>query len=75
MQAKACKVPVLCYDGDIPNITKRNTLLWNNENLEEIIKNRSWGKIDVEKDYLDAEKCKADKVVPKIIEVYKKVFE
>ena len=75
MQAKVCKIPVLCYDGEIPNITKRNTLLWNNENLEEIIKNRSWGKIDVEKGYLDAEKCKADKVVPKIIEVYKKVFE
>ena len=75
MQAKACKVPVLCYDGDIPNITKRNTLLWNDENLEEIIKNRSWEKLDVEKAYLDADECRADKVVPKIIEVYKKVFE
>ena len=74
MQAKACKVPVLCYDGDIPNITKSNTLLWNNENLEEIIKNRSWEKLDVEKAYLDADECRADNVVPRIIEVYEKTF-
>ena len=75
MQAKACKVPVLCYDGYIPDLVKRNTLVWNDENLEEIIKNRSWEKLDVEKAYLDADECRADKVVPKIIEVYKKVFE
>ncbi len=75
IQAKACKVPVLCYDGEIPEIVKRNTLLWNDDNLSEIIKNRAWEKVDVEKAYLDAEECRADKVVPKIIEVYKKVFE
>lgn len=75
MQAKACKVPVICYDGEIPSITRRNTLVWNDENLEEIIKNRYWEKIDVEKAYLDAEGCRADKVAPKIIEVYKRVFE
>ena len=74
MQAKACKVPVLCYDGDIPDIVKRNTLIWNDANLEEIIKNRSWEKVDVEKAYLDAEECRADKVIPKMIEVYNKVF-
>ena len=74
MQAKACKIPVLCYDGEIPDITKRNTLVWNYENLEEIIKNRSWEKIDVEKAYLDAEECRANKVIPKIIEVYEKTF-
>ena len=75
MQAKACKVPVLCYDGDIPDLVKRNTLLWNGENLEEIIKKRSWERINVEKAYLDTEECRADKIVPKIIEVYKSVFE
>ncbi len=74
MQAKACKVPVLCYNGEIPDITKRNTLLWNNKNLEEIIKNISLEKIDVEKAYLDAEECRADKVVPRIIEVYERTF-
>ena len=74
MQAKACKVPVLCYDGDIPDLVKRNTLVWNDENVEETIKSRHWEKIDVEKAYLDAEGCRADKVVPKIIEVYEKTF-
>ena len=74
MQAKACKVPVLCYDGDLPEIVKRNTLIWNDENLEEILKNRPWGKVNVEKAYLDAEECRADKVVPKIINVYNRIF-
>ncbi len=74
MQAKACKVPVLCYDGDIPDLVKSNTLVWNDENLEEIIKSRSWEKIDVKKAYLDAEECRADKVVPRIIEVYERTF-
>ena len=74
MQAKACKIPVLCYDGDMPDLVKRNTLVWDDENLEEIIKNRSWEKIDVEKAYLDAEECRANKVIPKIIEVYEKTF-
>lgn len=75
IQAKACKVPVLCYAGDLPEIAKRNTLIWNDENLSEIIKNREWEKVDVEKAYGDAEECRPDKVIPKIIEVYKKVFE
>ena len=74
MQAKACKVPVLCYDGDLPEIVKKNTLIWNDENLEDILKNRPWEKVDVEKAYLDAEECRPDKVVPKIINVYNQVF-
>ncbi len=74
MQAKACKVPVLCYDGDIPEIVKRNTLIWNDNNLEEILKNRAWEKIDVEKAYLDAEECRADKVVLKTMNIYNKIF-
>ncbi len=74
MQAKACKIPVLCYDGDIPEIVKRNTLLWNDKNLEEVIKNRSWEKIDVEKAYKDAEECRADNVVTKIIKRYEEIF-
>ncbi|EEZ92665.1 MAG: hypothetical protein BJBARM4_0732 [Candidatus Parvarchaeum acidiphilum ARMAN-4] len=74
MQAKACKIPVLCYDGDLPEIVKRNTLLWNDKNIEEILKNRSWEKANVEKAYLDAEECRAEKVVPKIINVYNEIF-
>jgi len=75
MQAKACKVPVLCYNGDIPDISKRNTLLWNDENLVEILQNRLWEKVNVDKAYLDAEECRPNKVIPKIISVYNKVFE
>ena len=75
MQAKACKTPVLCYDGDMPDLVKRNTLVWNDENLEEIIKNRSWEKIDVEKAYLDAEECRADKAIPNIIDIYESTFK
>ena len=74
MQAKACKVPVLCYDGDMPEIVKRNTLIWNDNNLEEILKNRAWEKIDVERAYLDAEECRPDKIVTKIIKIYEKTF-
>ena len=75
MQAKACKIPVLCYDGEIPNITKRNTLLWNEENIQSILERREWEKTDVEKAFKDAEECRANKVIPKMVEVYKKVFE
>ena len=75
MQAKACKIPVLCYDGEIPNITKRNTLLWNEENIQSILESREWEKTDVEKAFKDAEECRANKVIPKMVEVYKKVFE
>ena len=74
MQAKACKIPVLCYNGDIPDLVKRNTLLWNDENLEEVIKNRLWEKIDLDKAYKDAEECRADNVVTKIIKRYEEIF-
>ncbi len=67
MQAKACKIPILCYNGDTSELVKRNTMLWDDENLEEIINNRLWEKIDLDKAYNDAEECRADNVVPKII--------
>ena len=54
MKAKACKIPVLCYDGDLIEIVKRNTLLWNENNIDEILRNKSWNKVDVEKAYQDA---------------------
>ncbi|MCL5017734.1 MAG: glycosyltransferase [Candidatus Parvarchaeota archaeon] len=74
MQAKACNVPVLCYDGDLPSIVKRNTLVWDDANLSEIIKGRLWENFDVEKASKDAEKCRSDEIIPKIIKVYNKVF-
>ena len=53
MKAKACKVPVLCYDGDLIEIVKRNTLLWDENNIDEILSNKGWNKVDVEKAYED----------------------
>ncbi len=74
MQAKACKIPVLCYDGEIPNITKRNTLLWNEENIQSILERREWEKTDVEKAFKDAEECRADRVIPAMLKVYEEVL-
>ena len=74
MQAKACNVPVLCYDGDLPSIVKRNTLVWDDANLSEIIKSRLWENVDVEKARKDAEECRASKVISKMIKVYNKTF-
>ena len=53
MKAKACKAPVLCYDGDLIEIVKRNTLIWNESNIDEILNNRAWNKVNVEKAYED----------------------
>ncbi len=53
MKAKACKVPVLCYDGNLIEIVKRNTLVWNENNIDEILKNRAWNKVNVENAYKD----------------------
>ena len=36
---------------------------------------REWEKVDVEKAYLDAEECRADKVIPKMLKVYSEVFK
>ncbi len=74
IQAKACETPVLCYDGDLPTVIKRNTIIWNEENIEQILKDQSWEKLDLKKATLDAEECKSNTVIPKIIEVYKNVY-
>ncbi len=73
--AKACKIPVLSYDGNIPAITKGNTLIWNEENLAEIIKNRKWKTINVNKAYADAEKCRPKAVVNNLSKIYQMVFQ
>lgn len=58
MQAKACKVPVLSYDGELLDIVKRNTCLWDGKNIKDIIKNRLWEKVDIENAYKDVEECR-----------------
>ena len=42
MQAKACKVLLLCYDGKLPKIIKSNTILWNDENPSGLCIKRAW---------------------------------
>lgn len=74
MQAKACNVPVLCYDGEIPDLVKRNTLLWDDNNIEQVLRDKSWGKVDVERGHKDAEECRPDKVIHNVIKIYNKVF-
>ena len=75
MNAKACKIPVLCYDGNTPKLTKQNTIAWDDEDIEIMLEERAWEKVDVEKAYLDAEECRADKVIPKMLKVYSEVFK
>jgi glycosyltransferase involved in cell wall biosynthesis len=74
MQAKSCKIPVLCYDGDIPDITKRNTLLWDDGSIRSILESREWEKADVGKGFKDAELCRPSKTVPAMIKTYREVL-
>ncbi len=74
MQAKACKIPVLCYDGKIPHIVKRNTIVWNEENLEAILNKRPWEKLNVERAYLDVKKCRPAVIAREALKVYENVF-
>jgi glycosyltransferase involved in cell wall biosynthesis len=74
MQAKACGVPVLCYDGDLPDIVRRNTVIWNENNLEATLEKCLWEKVDTRAAYLDAEECRAERISKKLIRVYESVF-
>ncbi len=74
-QAKACKVPVLCYDGDIPPLIKNNTLLWNDDNIEELITKRAWKNVNLEKAYMDIAPARPKNVALKLTEIYKNIFE
>ncbi|MHB8396202.1 MAG: glycosyltransferase [Thermoplasmataceae archaeon] len=73
-KAKAMKVPVLCYDGDLPNVTKSNTLPWTTESLHEILKNRLWEKVNTNKAYVDIRPFRPDNIVESTLNTYKKVF-
>ena len=74
MQAKACKVPVLCYDGEIPEEVKRNTLLWNEDNLEELIKNRAWEKVNIDEAYRDVEPYRPEAVKDSLTKTFQEIF-
>ena len=73
-KAKAMKIPVLCYDGEVPAIMKRNTAVWNQQNLEQMLRERTWEKVNVEKAYIDIESMRPDKIVNSTLEVYDKIF-
>ncbi len=73
-KAKAMKIPVLCYDGELPAIMKRNTDVWNQENLEQVLQDRTWEKVDIEKAYNDIEDLRPDKIISSTLKVYEKIF-
>ncbi|MGC8483921.1 MAG: glycosyltransferase family 4 protein [Thermodesulfobium sp.] len=76
MKAKACKVPVLCYDGDLDMLVKGNTILWNENNVHNILENLGSENINqmVERAYQDAEQCRSEIVSQKLLKVYDEVF-
>jgi hypothetical protein len=73
-KAKAMKIPVLCFNGDIPKITKGNTCLWDQHNLKYIIENEEWRNIDLIKAYKDVLCLRPESIVKQTIEIYEKVF-
>jgi len=73
-KAKAMKIPVLCYDGDIPAITKNNTCLWDEQNLKDIIEERRWEGTDTDRAYSDVKSLRPEVVVQQTKEIYDKVF-
>ncbi len=74
VKAKACEVPVLCYNGSLPDIVKRNTVLWREDNLKSLIESEAWKKISVKKARKDAELCSPKTVANKITSIYDEVF-
>ncbi len=74
MEAKSAKVPVICYDGDIPDITKRNTLIWNSANIHDILDRRLWESFSTNKAYNDSRLCLPKIIVKKHEICYKETF-
>jgi glycosyltransferase involved in cell wall biosynthesis len=77
MEAKKCKIPVITYSkGKLPDIIKRNTLQFDNEeHLIKIFENSEWKKVDINKAYLDVRKCDSSYVAKQVIRVYKKALK
>ena len=73
-KAKAMKIPVLCFNGNIPNITKGNTCLWDEHNLKSLIEGEEWRNIDLTRAYKDILCLRPENVVKQTIEVYDTVF-
>lgn len=73
-KAKAMKIPVLCFNGNIPNITKGNTCLWDQHSLYSILENEEWRKVNLTAAYEDVLSLRPETVVKQTIEVYDRVF-
>lgn len=74
-KAKAHKIPVLCYDGIIPAVTKRNTCLWTPETLREILENRSWKKVNTTEGLKDVISLSPENVAKQTLRIYGNEFE
>lgn len=74
MKAKAAQVPVLCYDGRLPEIVKRNTILWHDYDIARILQERRWDKINIKKAHKDSLLCNPKNVAHEIENLYNKVF-
>lgn len=74
MKAKAAGIPVLTYNGDVPEITKQNTLIWDESNLYSIIRNHEWEKLDTKKAQQDAKNFLPGVVIPKYLKIYREIF-
>ncbi|MCW1293272.1 MAG: glycosyltransferase [Candidatus Parvarchaeota archaeon] len=69
MYAKALKIPVLLYDGKIPEISRRNTIIWNENSINnEFFNSLSKGVNNnlLEKAYNDALLCTFEKQKDKV---------
>lgn len=73
-KAKAMRIPVLSYNGELPEVTKRNTLLWDRNNLKYIILNRLWDCVDTKKAYMDITNLRPELIVKQTVDVYKNIF-
>ncbi len=73
-KAKAMKIPVLCFNGNIPDITKRHTCLWDQHNLENVLENEEWKNVNVTAAYEDILTFRPENVIKQTLEVYDRVF-
>lgn len=73
-KAKAMKIPVLCYNGNIPEITKRHTCLWDQHNLNRVLENEEWKNVNLTAAYEDVLSLRPENVVKQTLDVYQRVF-
>ena len=73
-KAKAHGIPVLCYDGMIPDIMKRNTCIWTLSSLPQILENRSWKNVDIGRGLQDVIPLSPDNVAEQTLKIYGDVF-